>query len=104
MDLLRRKNNIGDKNIPPGPVKIPPKNKLIPNPMIHYNNSKKFSKYGKVTIKKNAVILANSIVGPDTIMKKGSILLPNSVLNKDTKSFSIYSGNPAKKVGMRSKN
>ena len=37
-------------------------------------------------------------------MKKGSILLPNSVLNKDTTSFRIYSGNPAKKVGMRSKN
>lgn len=87
-----------------GSIKIPPKNKLIPNPMIHYKNSKKFSKYGKVTIKNNAVILANSIVGPATIMEKGSILLPNSVLNKDTKSFSIYSGNPAILVGVRPKN
>ena len=51
-----------------------------------------------VVIKKNSWIGASSIILPGTSIGENCIIGAGSVVTKDTDSFSVYAGNPAKKI------
>lgn len=56
-----------------------------------------------VVMKDFTCVGVNSIVMPGVIMKEGSVLGANSLLMEDTEPWSIYVGNPARKIGDRDK-
>lgn len=82
-----------------GSIIIPNKKDDILSPVTQANPN--LMNYGKVWLKKNAVVLANCTVSPGVTMEEGSMLLSNSFLNKSTKKFGIYLGVPAKFLGKR---
>ena len=57
----------------------------------------------KVVLKKHSIIGAGSVILPGIILAKGSSIGAMSLVLKDTKSWSIYVGNPAKKIKSRRK-
>jgi acetyltransferase-like isoleucine patch superfamily enzyme len=58
----------------------------------------------EVVLKKYSIVGAGSIIMPGTTLAKGSSIGAMSLVLKDTESWSIYVGNPAKKIKKRSKN
>lgn len=59
--------------------------------------------HGLVHIKKHSIIGAGSIILPNTILNEGTSVSALSLLSGELESFSIYSGNPAKKIAKRQK-
>lgn len=57
----------------------------------------------KVILKKYSIVGAGSIIMPGVILKKGTSIGAMSLVLKNTKSWSIYVGNPAKKIKDRKK-
>ena len=57
----------------------------------------------KVILKKYSIVGAGSIIMPGVILSKGTSVGAMSLILKDTLSWSIYVGNPAKKIKNRSK-
>lgn len=71
----------------------------------HEINSPFFElKKAPVNIEDYSVIFSNSMIMPGVTISVGSVILPGSVVHKSTEEFSIYGGNPAKKIGERDKN
>ena len=58
----------------------------------------------KVILKKYSIVGAGSIVMPGVILNKGTSIGAMSLVLKDTKPWSIYVGNPARKIKDRKKN
>ena len=58
----------------------------------------------KVILKKYSIVGAGSIIMPGVILAKGTSIGAMSLVLKDTKSWSIYVGNPAKELKKRKKN
>jgi len=71
-------------------------NSTIP---IKYKNEYK----KKVILKKHSIVGAGSIIMPGVTLAKGTSIGAMSLVLKDTKSWSIYIGNPAKKIKRRKK-
>lgn len=69
------------------------------NPMIP-SEYKKID-FGKIVIKKHSIIGAGSIILPNVIINEGTAVGINSFIKKDTEKWSIYAGNPAKKIKER---
>jgi len=57
----------------------------------------------QVIIEKHSIIGASSIIMPGVKLKKGTSIGASSLVLKDTKSWSIYVGSPAKKIMKREK-
>ena len=57
----------------------------------------------KVILKKYSIVGAGSVVMPGVILNKGTSIGAMSLVLKDTKSWSIYVGNPARKIKDRKK-
>lgn len=57
----------------------------------------------KVILRKYSIVGAGSIIMPGVILAKGTSIGAMSLVLKDTKSWSIYVGNPAKKIKKRNK-
>ena len=57
----------------------------------------------KVVLKKYSIVGAGSIIMPGVTLAKGSSIGAMSLVLKDTKSWSIYVGNPARKIKDRKK-
>jgi len=57
----------------------------------------------KVILKKYSIVGAGSIIIPGVILAEGTSIGTMSLVLKDTKAWSIYVGNPAKKIKNRSK-
>lgn len=57
----------------------------------------------KVVLKKYSIVGAGSIIMPGVTLRKGTSIGAMSLVLKDTKSWSIYVGNPVKKLKNRSK-
>jgi acetyltransferase-like isoleucine patch superfamily enzyme len=57
----------------------------------------------KVILKKYSIVGAGSIIMPSVTLAKGTSIGAMSLVLKDTKSWSIYVGNPAKKLKKRKK-
>ena len=58
----------------------------------------------KVHLQKHVIVGANSVVMPGVTLKEGTAIGAMSLVLNDTKSWSIYVGNPVKKIKNRSKN
>lgn len=58
---------------------------------------------GRVIIGKHAIIGASSIILPNVEIKEGTAVGALSLVNKDLEEWSIYAGNPIKKIKERSK-
>lgn len=67
-------------------------------PDIYKNEIKK-----QVIIKKHSIVGASSIIMPGVILSKGTSVGAMSLIRKTTEEWSIYLGNPAKKIKNRSK-
>jgi acetyltransferase-like isoleucine patch superfamily enzyme len=59
--------------------------------------------HGLVHIKKHSIIGAGSIILPNTVLNEGTSVSALSLLSGELESYSIYSGNPAKKISKRQK-
>jgi len=58
---------------------------------------------GDILIKKHSILGTGSIVLPSCILETGTASGANSLINKNTDPWSIYVGNPAKKIKNRKK-
>jgi len=58
----------------------------------------------QVVIKKHAIVGANSLIMPGVILNEGTAVGANSMVVKSTDPWSVYFGNPAKKIKNRKKN
>jgi galactoside O-acetyltransferase len=56
---------------------------------------------GKVVIKKFANILTNAVVFPGVTIGEGAIVGANTVMSFDAEPWTIYLGNPARKIKQR---
>ena len=56
---------------------------------------------GKVSIKNHASIFTGASILPGLIIEEGSVIALDSVLTKNTESWTIYAGNPAKAIRKR---
>lgn len=56
---------------------------------------------GKVTLKKHALVGSGTIIMPDTVINEGTSVGALTLVRGDTEAWSVYSGNPAKKIGPR---
>ena len=76
--------------------------KYMTNPTVN----KKFTnvKIKKVIIKKHSIIGANSVILPGIVIEDGVAVGALSLVSKALKSWTIYSGVPARKVAKRNKN
>lgn len=59
---------------------------------------------GRVIIKKHSIIGAGSVIMPGIILAEGASIGAMTLVTKNTESWSIYVGVPAKKIRNRSKN
>jgi galactoside O-acetyltransferase len=59
--------------------------------------------YAPVTIHKHVIVGANSVVLPGVTINEGCAIGALTLIKNDCEAFSIYSGNPAQKVGNRLK-
>ena len=57
----------------------------------------------RVVLKRYSIVGAGSIIMPGVILAKGTSVGAMSLVLKDTKSWSIYVGNPAKRLKKRKK-
>ena len=71
------------------------------NPMIP-NKYKKVTN-GIVHIKKHSIVGCGSIILPNVVIETGVSIYAQSLITKDCEEFSVYSGNPSKKIGNRLK-
>lgn len=71
-------------------------NPMIPEQFKKVNN-------GDVTLEKHVIIGAGSVILPNVTIGKGCAIGALTLINKDCEEFSIYSGNPANKIGKRLK-
>lgn len=73
----------------------------LTNPMIpiKYKNLN----FGKIVLEKHVILGTNSVVLPSVTLREGTSSGAMSLINKDTESWSIYVGIPAKKIANRSK-
>lgn len=72
------------------------------NPTIPEKYKNEFKK--EVILKKHAIIGAGSMILPGVIIEEGTSIGAMSLVRKNTIPWSIYLGNPAKKLKSRSKN
>ncbi|MFC3093302.1 putative colanic acid biosynthesis acetyltransferase [Alteromonas sediminis] len=56
---------------------------------------------GPITIGKHAWICADAFIGPNVNVADGCVIGARAVVNKNTESWSVYAGNPARKVNDR---
>lgn len=56
---------------------------------------------GNITIGNDAYICAGAVVLPGVTIGEGAVVGANSVVDRDLKPWTIYHGNPVKKVGER---
>ena len=56
---------------------------------------------GSVKIKRYANILTNAVVFPGVTIGEGAVIGANTVMHIDAEPWTIYLGNPAKKIKMR---
>lgn len=56
------------------------------------------NKEGKVVLKRNSKIGANSVILPNVIVNKNAIVGANSLVNKDVPANEIWVGTPARKL------
>lgn len=61
-----------------------------------------FDEYKKVTIEDDVWIGARVIILPGVTIKRGCVIGAGSIVTKDTEEYSVYGGNPAKKIKGRS--
>jgi acetyltransferase-like isoleucine patch superfamily enzyme len=64
--------------------------------LTHFPNKVHFSQ--DTFIEDDVWIGAGSIILPGVTLKKGSVIGAGSIVTKDTEEFSVYAGNPAKKI------
>lgn len=70
----------------------------------HDVNSQSFeTKSAPVTIKDYSWISARAIILPGVTIAEGCVIAAGAVLTKNTESYGIYAGIPAKKIGERNK-
>jgi dTDP-4-amino-4,6-dideoxy-D-glucose acyltransferase len=72
------------------------------NPMVPFDCIKVTD--GDVILHKHVIIGCGSTLLPNVILEEGVAIGAMSLVNQNCKSFTIYSGNPAKKIIPRSKN
>ena len=58
----------------------------------------------KVIIQKHSIVGANSLIMPGVVLAEGTAVGANSMVLKTTEAWSVYFGNPAKKIKNRKKN
>ena len=58
-------------------------------------------KYGDITIEDDAYVGAGTVVMPGITIGEGALVGANSLVDRDLKPWTIYHGNPVKKVGER---
>jgi galactoside O-acetyltransferase len=71
-------------------------NSTVPNEFKKVNN-------GDVIIKKHSLIGAGSVILPNVTIGEGTSVGALTLINRNCEEFSIYSGNPAVKIGKRLK-
>lgn len=64
-----------------------------------WEGNQKYEKLGKIVIENNCFVGMNSIIMPGITIKKNSIIAAGSVVTKDVPSGKIVGGNPAKIIG-----
>lgn len=67
-------------------------------------NLYKSMKKGKVVINEHAIIGAGSVILPNVVIGEGASIGALSLVSSNLKSWTIYIGNPLKKLSKRSKN
>ena len=72
----------------------------LTNPTIPDKYRKIFDK-GKVIIKKHALVGSGTVIMPNTVINEGTSVGALTLVQGDTEAWSVYSGNPARKVGPR---
>ena len=73
----------------------------LTNPAVPYPFRKPIRSF--VTIKKHAIIGANSVILPGVTVGQGAVVGANSLVKKDCEPWKIYFGSPAKAIGTRPK-
>lgn len=76
--------------------------KTMTNPTISSIYKNEFKKH--ISIGKHCIVGANSIVMPGVILGEGTSVGALSLVRKSTDEWSVYLGNPAKRIKSRSKN
>lgn len=71
-------------------------NPMVPEQFKKVNN-------GDVTLEKHVIIGAGSVILPNVTIGEGCAIGALTLINKDCEEFSVYSGNPANKIGKRLK-
>ena len=56
---------------------------------------------GKTIIKKYANILTNAVIFPGVVIGEGAVIGANTVMHRDADPWTIYLGNPARKIKIR---
>jgi galactoside O-acetyltransferase/dTDP-4-amino-4,6-dideoxygalactose transaminase len=73
----------------------------LTNPTIPDKYKKELKK--EVVIKKHTIVGAGSIIMPGVILEEGTSVGALSLVRKKTEEWSVYLGNPAKKIKNRKK-
>jgi putative colanic acid biosynthesis acetyltransferase WcaF len=68
-----------------------------------YNNPLHPLVLAPITIEDNVWICADAFIGPGVTAAEGCVVGARAVITKDTECWSVYGGNPAKKVNERNK-
>jgi len=74
----------------------------LTNPTVPEMYKKEFKK--SVFIGKHSIVGAGSMVMPGVVLAEGTSIGAMSLIKKNTQSWSIYVGNPARKIKERSRN
>lgn len=75
--------------------------KTMTNPTIPIDYKKEIKK--EIIIKKHSIVGAGSIIMPGIVLEEGTSIGAMSLVRKSTEEWSIYLGNPAKKIMNRKK-
>ena len=75
--------------------------KTMTNPTIPIDYKKEIKK--EILIKKHSIVGAGSIIMPGDVLSEGTSVGAMSLVRKSTEEWSIYLGNPAKKIMNRKK-
>jgi putative colanic acid biosynthesis acetyltransferase WcaF len=68
----------------------------------HHVDDPNFQLFAKpITLKRRAWIAAEAFVGPGVVVHEGAVLGARGCTTKDLDAWTIYAGNPAKKIRMR---
>lgn len=60
-------------------------------------------RHAEVLLKKHCIVGSGAVILPGVTMEQGAVAGALSLITKSCEEFTIYSGNPARKVSMRSK-